>query len=247
MTIERLFQVFSEDVVEFSASLFDSQANFPSAGFPRMRECAVNTRRALSDTDTRTQEAPEFPAHDRLVPRIGRVSSSFPARCIRPRRPSPRLSNKLTRPPSRSATRFALIKPLRLFVFVNTTMTSRIMMRSVSAPAATDLTPPPVVAATLNETAFKPSTTRRDLSTSYRAFKQAWSAIEQVQVSSAACRRVGERAAEVLTAVREQLLQVEQRELERQRGKVVLERSYEFQQGQGSTGGSEVTIFKIQA
>ncbi|GAA5841142.1 hypothetical protein JCM3766R1_001688 [Sporobolomyces carnicolor] len=126
-------------------------------------------------------------------------------------------------------------------------MTSRIMMRSVSAPAATDPTPPPVVAATLNETAFKPSTTRRDLSTSYRAFKQAWSAIEQVQVSSAACRRVGERAAEVLTAVREQLLQVEQRELERQRGKVVLERSYEFQQGQGSTGGSEVTIFKIQA
>ena len=244
MTIERLFQVFFEDVVEFSASLFDSQANFASAGFPIMRECEVNTRPALSDTDTRTQEAPEFPAHDRSVPSdafLLHLRLDVFAHAV------PRLDYPINSyGPPLVRRHVSLSSNLRLFV--NTTMTSRIMMRSVSAPAATDLTTPPVVASTLNETAFKPSTTRRDLSTSYRAVKQAWFAIEQVQVSSAACRRVGERAAEVLTAVREQLLQVEQRELERQRGKVVLERSYEFQQqGQGSTGGSEATIFKIQA
>ncbi|GAA5954878.1 hypothetical protein JCM3765_007800 [Sporobolomyces pararoseus] len=125
-------------------------------------------------------------------------------------------------------------------------MASRSMMRSVSAPAA-DLAPPPSVQIALQSTPFKSSTTRRDLSTSFRGFKAAWSAIEQIQVLSASCRRLGERAGEVLMAVREKLEQIEKDESSQKGGKVVLERSYEFQ---GSQTGGELagkTIFKIQS
>ncbi|GAA5976825.1 hypothetical protein JCM5350_007259 [Sporobolomyces pararoseus] len=125
-------------------------------------------------------------------------------------------------------------------------MASRSMMRSVSAPAA-DLAPPRTVQLALESTPFKSSTTRRDLSTSFRGFKAAWSAIEQVQVLSASCRRLGERAGEVLMAVREKLVEIEQEETSQKGGKIVLERSYEFQ---GSKPGGEMagkTIFKIQS
>jgi predicted lipoprotein len=120
------------------------------------------------------------------------------------------------------------------------------MMRSVSAPAA-DITPPPIVSLALRSTPFKTATTRRDLSTSFRGFKTAWTAIEQVQVLSASCRRLAERAAEVLLAVREKLEEIEREEESQKGGKVVLERAYEFQ---GSRAGGEMagkTIFKIQS
>ncbi|GAA5943217.1 uncharacterized protein JCM15063_005294 [Sporobolomyces koalae] len=119
-------------------------------------------------------------------------------------------------------------------------MSSRAMLRSVSAPAA-DLAPPTAVALTLRSNAFKSLTTRRDLSTSYRAFKAAWTTVEQMQVLSTSCRRVAERAAEVLNAVRDKLEAVETSERDRTKGTVVVERSYEFQ------GEATMTIFKIQA
>ncbi|GAA5873233.1 hypothetical protein JCM16303_001060 [Sporobolomyces ruberrimus] len=120
------------------------------------------------------------------------------------------------------------------------------MMRSVSAPAA-DVAPPESVALVLRSTPFKSSSTRRDLTTSYRGFKAAWTAIEQVQVLSQSCRRLGERAAEVLMAVREKLEEVEREETLTKGGKVVLERSYEFQSGKAGGELAGKTVFKIQS
>ncbi|GAA5896141.1 hypothetical protein JCM6882_008500 [Rhodosporidiobolus microsporus] len=107
---------------------------------------------------------------------------------------------------------------------------------------------------------FKPSSTRRDLSTSFRAFTAAWTALSQVSVLPAVCSRLGERAAEVLVAVEGVLREVEEKEREERGGKVVLERSYEFQGGGGGrreaseggeagqgAGGGGSTIFKVQA
>lgn len=125
-------------------------------------------------------------------------------------------------------------------------MTSRSMMRSVSAPAA-DVAPPESVALVLRSTPFKSSSTRRDLTTSYRGFKAAWTAIEQVQVLSQSCRRLGERAADVLMAVREKLEEVEKEETLKKGGKVVLDRSYEFQSGKAGGELAGKTVFKIQS
>lgn len=126
------------------------------------------------------------------------------------------------------------------------TMASRSMMRSVSA-SASEIPPPASVSLIFQSTPFKPSSTRRDLSTSYRAFKASWAAIEQVQVLSTSCRRLGERAAEVLNAVREKLESIDQEEKEKLNGKVVLEKAYEFQKGKEGEDSAGKTIFKIQS
>ncbi|GAA6023223.1 hypothetical protein JCM11491_006485 [Sporobolomyces phaffii] len=140
--------------------------------------------------------------------------------------------------------------------------TSFNMMRSVSAPAAANADvatpPPPGVALALESTAFRASTTRRDLSTAYRAFKQAWSALERVEVLGQSCRTLGARAATVLTAVRDSLEQVELAECAQNRGRVVLEKSYEFQhqhqnqrgnvdRDSAAVGPGGTTVFKIQS
>ncbi|GAA5955666.1 hypothetical protein JCM21900_005078 [Sporobolomyces salmonicolor] len=119
--------------------------------------------------------------------------------------------------------------------------------RSVSAPSPGAACPASVSAA-LAAPPFKASTTRRDLTTTFRAFSTAWAALEQVQVLSASCKRLGERAAEVLQGVRAVLEQVEQDEMSKSQGKVVIERSYEFQggsRGAGETGSK--TVFKVQS
>ncbi|GAA5860593.1 hypothetical protein JCM1840_000310 [Sporobolomyces johnsonii] len=119
--------------------------------------------------------------------------------------------------------------------------------RSVSAPAPGAARPASVSAA-LAAPLFKASTTRRDLATTFRAFSTAWAALEQVQVLSASCKRLGERAAEVLQGVRAVLEQVEQDEMSKSQGKVVIERSYEFQggsEGEAETGSK--TVFKVQS
>ncbi|GAA6061191.1 hypothetical protein JCM10212_002404 [Sporobolomyces blumeae] len=128
-------------------------------------------------------------------------------------------------------------------------MASHSMLRSVSA-SATETTTPPSVTIALRSTAFRSLTTRRDLATTYRAFKAAWTAIEQVQALSVSCRRLAERAAEVLNGARQALESIEDEEKVKAAGKVVLERSYEFKGGassarEDSTAGK--TIFKIQA
>ncbi|GAA5910471.1 hypothetical protein JCM5296_007187 [Sporobolomyces johnsonii] len=120
--------------------------------------------------------------------------------------------------------------------------------RSVSAPAPGAARPASVSAA-LAAPLFKASTTRRDLATTFRAFSTAWAALEQVQVLSASCKRLGERAAEVLQGVRAVLEQVERDEMSKSQGKVVIERSYEFQGGsearEAETGSK--TVFKVQS
>jgi len=120
------------------------------------------------------------------------------------------------------------------------------MIRSVSAPATETLTPASV-RVVLQSTPFKPSSTRRNLATSYRAFKAAWTAIEQVQVLSTSCRRLGERSAEVLNLVREKLELIDREEREKLNGKVVLEKAYEFQKGKEGEDSAGKTIFKIQS
>ncbi|GAA5918089.1 hypothetical protein JCM1841_005246 [Sporobolomyces salmonicolor] len=119
--------------------------------------------------------------------------------------------------------------------------------RSVSAPSPGAACPASVSAA-LAAPPFKASTTRRDLSTTFRAFSTAWASLEQVQVLGASCKRLGERAAEVLQGVRAVLEQVERDEMSKSQGKVVIERSYEFQGGSGGAGetGSK-TVFKVQS
>jgi hypothetical protein len=97
---------------------------------------------------------------------------------------------------------------------------------------------------------FKPVTTRRDLSTSFRAYSTAWTTLDHVAVLTSACRRLGERAAEVLLAVHDKLKELDDEEKAANEGKVVLERSYEFRRegsedGQGGQGG--LTKLKIQS
>ncbi|GAA5872473.1 hypothetical protein JCM8547_006925 [Rhodosporidiobolus lusitaniae] len=115
-------------------------------------------------------------------------------------------------------------------------------------------TAPPAVHCALALQAFKACTTRRDLSTAIRAFSTAWAALEQVQVLSASCRRLGERAAEVLVGVVEVLKQLddEEKAANASAGKVVIERSYEFRReanDDGTSGGGQggATRFKIQS
>ncbi|GAA5977114.1 hypothetical protein JCM11641_001305 [Rhodosporidiobolus odoratus] len=111
---------------------------------------------------------------------------------------------------------------------------------------------PPAVQAALALQPFKAGTTRRDLTTSLRAYKTAWAALEQTQVYNTACRRLGGRAAEVLVQVRRVLLEVDEAEKASNAGKVVVERSYEFRRETNSDGTSQAvqsgsTIFKIQS
>ncbi|BGP37606.1 hypothetical protein JCM10449v2_001523 [Rhodotorula kratochvilovae] len=113
----------------------------------------------------------------------------------------------------------------------------------MSADAAT----PPSVAAALALRPFKPLTTRRDLATSLRAFRTAWTALSHTQVLAESCTRLGERAAGVLCDVYARLEEVDARERDKAGGKVVLERSYEFQEAQGGAQEGGETIFKIQA
>ncbi|BGP45693.1 hypothetical protein JCM10450v2_001523 [Rhodotorula kratochvilovae] len=113
----------------------------------------------------------------------------------------------------------------------------------MSADAAT----PPSVAAALALRPFKPLTTRRDLATSLRAFRTAWTALSHTQVLAESCTRLGERAAGVLCDVYARLEEVDARARDNVGGKVVLERSYEFQEAQGGVQEGGETIFKIQA
>ncbi|GAA6003364.1 hypothetical protein JCM10207_000295 [Rhodosporidiobolus poonsookiae] len=113
--------------------------------------------------------------------------------------------------------------------------------------------PPPIVQRALDARPFKATSTRRDLSTTLRAFKAAWTALEQAEVLSKSCRRLGERAAEVLLGVVEVLKAVDEQEKAAQEGKVVLERTYEFRRepsSPGEQGGamqSGTTVFKTQS
>ncbi|BGP18872.1 hypothetical protein JCM10213_003526 [Rhodosporidiobolus nylandii] len=112
--------------------------------------------------------------------------------------------------------------------------------------------PPSVVQRALAAQPFKATTTRRDLTTSIRAFRAAWAALDQAQVLSASCRRLGERAAEVLLVVRAALLEVDEAEKAATAGKVVVERSYEFRRepsddGRGQAVQSGTSIFRIQS
>ncbi|GAA5849446.1 hypothetical protein JCM9279_000906 [Rhodotorula babjevae] len=110
-----------------------------------------------------------------------------------------------------------------------------------------DPPPPAPVAAALALRPFAAATTRRDLSTSTTAFRTAWAALSQVQVLQQTCTRVAERAANVLCAVFARLEELDHEERAKLQGRVVLERSYEFQAApEGQRGGAE-TIFKIQA
>lgn len=107
--------------------------------------------------------------------------------------------------------------------------------------------PPPPVAAALALRPFKPLTTRRDLSTSLRAFRTASTALSQVQVLQASCTLLAGRAATVLCAVFARLDEVDKAARVALHGKVVLERSYEFQgETEGAREGPE-TVFKLQA
>lgn len=99
--------------------------------------------------------------------------------------------------------------------------------------------PPPAVALILASKPVRTSKeTRRDLATSYRAFKTAWSTLEQCKVLSDTCRRLGERAAIILHLVSERLAGFEREEGNNSSS---LSTPYEFV---GSKGGS--TVFKIQ-
>ncbi|GJN88236.1 hypothetical protein Rhopal_001201-T1 [Rhodotorula paludigena] len=95
---------------------------------------------------------------------------------------------------------------------------------------------------------FKALTTRRNLAITIRAFRAAWTALEQQQVLSAACLRLCERAAIVLRLVHEHLEAVEKRERDAVSGRVVVEREFEFQLSaeNGREAGAE-TVFKAQA
>ncbi|GAA5939167.1 hypothetical protein JCM3775_003199 [Rhodotorula graminis] len=110
-----------------------------------------------------------------------------------------------------------------------------------------ELPTPAAVAAALALRPFAASTTRRDLSTTTTAFRTAWAALSQAQVLQQTCIRVAEHAAAVLCAVFARLDEVEHAERAKLQGRVVLERSYEFQAAaEGARGGAE-TVFKVQA
>ncbi|GAA5905347.1 hypothetical protein JCM8208_003824 [Rhodotorula glutinis] len=107
--------------------------------------------------------------------------------------------------------------------------------------------PPATVAGALALRPFAASTTRRDLSTAITAFRTAWAALSQVQVLQQTCIRLAEHAAAVLCAVYARLDEVEHAERAKLQGRVVLERSYEFQApSEGARRGAE-TVFKVQA
>ncbi|SGY67834.1 BQ5605_C004g02813 [Microbotryum silenes-dioicae] len=101
--------------------------------------------------------------------------------------------------------------------------------------------PPDTVLTALNFTPFKTKNTRRDLTTSYRAFKQAWSAIERTTVLQHSARRLGERAANVLLVTTDKLQAYEpEDEKEKILGKVP---TYEFQ----AEANPQETMFKLQS
>ncbi|SCV72612.1 BQ2448_4149 [Microbotryum intermedium] len=112
---------------------------------------------------------------------------------------------------------------------------------SLTSSSASILPPSDTVLAALSAAPFKTKNTRRDLTTSYRAFKQAWSAIERTTVLHHSARRIGERAANVLLVTTEKLQAYEPKdEREKILGKVP---AYEFQ----AEANPQETMFKLQS
>ena len=98
---------------------------------------------------------------------------------------------------------------------------------------------PPVVQQALTLRPFATKDARRDLSTAHRAFVGAWDGLERCLVLSQSCRRLAERAAEVLLGVHEALNAVEQA----QKGeRVQVTKAYEFEAPENA-----LTVFKIQS
>ncbi|SCZ92596.1 BZ3500_MvSof-1268-A1-R1_Chr5-2g08014 [Microbotryum saponariae] len=112
---------------------------------------------------------------------------------------------------------------------------------SASTATVTHPAPPDTVLTALNFTPFKTKNTRRDLTTSYRAFKQAWSAIERTTVLQHSARRLGERAANVLLVTTDKLQAYEPKDArDKILGKVP---TYEFQ----AEANPQETMFKLQS
>lgn len=109
--------------------------------------------------------------------------------------------------------------------------------RRSTSSLTTPCPPPPGVAALLSRQPFRARSARRDLATSFAAFRAGWEALTRAVVLQDGARRLGERAGALLGVVEARLEAVEAADQTRTGSRV-----YEFQGGAGAE-----TVFRLQA